>query len=215
MIAVRKGSVALALVVACIAGSAAMAKDYGKAGATWPIAEPDLLQVMKARLLHLQQSGGLQDFEAKSVARAQDSIRRPKPVAGITHASEGRIWTYDPTITIGDDIRDGRGQIIAAKGQKFNPLDHVGISHDLAFVDGDSKAEMAWVQKQGDAQKLLIILVKGSPIEQMKLVKRRLYFDQMGQITEKLGVEHTPAIARQKGKAMEITEYSINRSEDL
>lgn len=191
------------------------AKDYGKAGATWQIAEPDLLEVIKARLLGLQKSGGLKDFEAKSIARAQESVRRPKPVAGITHASDTRKWLYDPTITIGEDIRDGRGHVIAAKGQKFNPLDHVAIPHDLAFIDGDSKAELAWLKQQPNSAKLTVILVNGSPIDRMKEMKRRLYFDQKGEITGKLGVEHTPAIARQVGKAMEITEYSINRSDDL
>ena len=91
-------------------------------------------------------------FNERAVARAQESVRRPLPVAGISHAAEDRLWTYDPTITIAQDIRDAAGHLIAARGQKFNPLDHLSFKHDYLFIDGDSKAEVAWALKHGDQQ---------------------------------------------------------------
>lgn len=199
----------------CAGSSAALAKDYGKLGQTWPIAEPDLFEVIRQRLLHFQQSGQMDAFKERAVARSQESVRRPRPVAGISPAAEDRLWTYDPTITISQDIRDAAGHLIAAKGQKFNPLDHLGLKHDYLFIDGDSKAEVAWALKQGDQQQCWIVLVKGSPIDRMKEFKRRFFFDQAGEITGKFGIGHTPAVVHQNGQALEISEKVINRSTDL
>lgn len=191
------------------------AKDYGKAGSTWTVAEPDLLDVIRSRLQHMQQSGGLERFQQASVARARESIAHPNALPGFSHATDSRNWTYDPTITIGEDIKDGRGNLIAAKGQKFNPLEHISMAHDLAFIDGDSRAELDWAGKQGDPAKVWIVMVKGSPIDRMKERKRRFFFDQNGEMTSKFGITHTPALVRQKGTVLQIVEQSINRSADL
>jgi conjugal transfer pilus assembly protein TraW len=212
----RAGSLGLALIVVAAGTSTPLcAKDYGKAGSTWSVAEPDLLEVIRSRLQRLQQSGGLAQFQQTAVTQARDAIQHPKPLPGFSHASESKTWTYDPTITIGEDIRDGRGNLIAAKGQKFNPLDHIAMAHDLAFVDGDSRAELDWAGRQGDPQKLWIVMVKGSPIDRMKERQRRFYFDQHGEMTSKFGITHTPALVRQKGAVLEIVEQAINRNVDL
>ena len=64
---------------------------------------------------------------AKSIARAmnrkfvetaQANVRRPHPVAGMTPASADRHWSFDPSVTLAEDIRNARGTIIAAKGQR-------------------------------------------------------------------------------------------------
>ena len=204
-----------AFACACAVPSGVVAKDYGKLGQTWTIAEPDLFDVIRQRLLHFQQSGQMDAFKERAVARAQESVRRPKPVAGISPAAQDRLWTYDPTITIAQDIRDAAGQLIAAKGQKFNPLDHLDFKHDYLFIDGDSKAEVAWALRQCDQQRSRIVLVKGSPIDRMKEFKRRFYFDQAGEITGKFGIAHTPAVVHQNGQALEISEKVINRSAGL
>lgn len=185
------------------------AKDYGTLGATWAIAEPDLLQMIRARLLAAQQSGALDAMNRKFVETAQASVRRPHPVAGMTPASADRHWSFDPSVTLAEDIRDARGTIIAAKGQRFNPLHVVGMAHSFAFIDGDSADEVSWALKQGAADKLWIVLVKGSPTERMSELKRRFYFDQQGVLTTRFGIEHTPALITQKGDALDIREVAL------
>lgn len=203
----------------------ASARDYGKAGPTWRIAEPDLLEVIRARLLRAQGSGEWARLNRKYAALAEQQVSRPKPVAGITAARENRQWDYDPTITIGDDIRDARGRLIAAKGQRYNPLDHLPLSHELAFIDGDSEAQMRWAfggnsgpspatsgakaTGQGASDHRLIVMVKGSPIERMKAFKRRFYFDQAGELTARFGIEHVPALVRQKGRVLAVSEMAL------
>ena len=108
-----------------------------------------------------------------------------------------------------EDIRDARGNLIAAKGQRFNPLRVVGMAHAFAFVDGDNSRELAWAMKQGAPDKLWIVLVNGSPTDRMKELQRRFYFDQQGVLTSRFGIEHTPALLTQKGEALEIREVAL------
>lgn len=223
----------------CFAAPGAIAKDYGKAGPTWRIAEPDLLEVIRARLMRAQNSGAWAQLNRKFATLAEQQVARPRPVAGITPARENRQWDYDPTIKIAEDIRDTRGRLIAAKGQRFNPLDHLPLSHELAFIDGDSEAQMRWALAAGGAarsaattgapapapapasaspsrarqgvpaDRLWIVMVKGSPIERMKALKGRFYFDQAGELTARFGIEHVPALVRQKGRVLAVSEIAL------
>lgn len=205
----RRGALVFLALGALSAAPMAKAKDYGTLGSTWVIAEPDLLAVIRARLLAAQASGALTAMNQKFVAAAQASVHRPHAVAGITPAIADRHWSFDPSVTIAEDIHDARGNLIAAKGQKFNPLRVVGMAHAFAFVDGDNTRELAWAMKQGAPDKLWIVLVNGSPTDRMKELQRRFYFDQQGVLTSRFGIEHTPALLTQKGEVLEIREVAL------
>ena len=185
------------------------AKDYGQAGQAFPIIEPDLLSTIEARLRRAEASGELARMNDVFAKRVEAKVRRPKPVEGITPARTARNWDYDPTVAIERDIRDQKGNLIAAAGQKINPLDFVAIRQDLVFVDGDNAAELAWATARYTDLKAKIIFVSGSPIEQMTAKKRRFYFDQEGKLTGTFGIEHTPAVVTQAGKVMRISEMVI------
>ena len=55
--AMRRAAIVLALAFAAAAPMPAGAKDLGVRGETWPIAEPDLLAEIEARLTQMQRSG--------------------------------------------------------------------------------------------------------------------------------------------------------------
>lgn len=208
----RHAPILVALVAGVLCAAPAEAKDYGTLGATWAIAEPDLLQVIRARLNAAQASGALAAMNRKFVDMAEASVHRPHAVAGITPASADRRWSFDPSVTLAEDIRDARGNVIAAKGQTFNPLHVVGMAHAFAFIDGDSDAELTWALKQGTPDKLWIVLTRGSPTDRMKALKRRFYFDQQGVLTARFGIEHTPALVSQKGEVLDIHEVALART---
>lgn len=205
----RSQALLMALLLGTCYAAPAQARDYGTLGATWAIAEPDLLSVIRARLLAAQQNGTLAAMNNKFIEAARASVHRPHPVAGITPARMDRRWSYDPSVTIAEDIRDARGNLIAAKGQTFNPLHRLGMAHAFAFIDGDSAQELAWAMKQGAPDKLWIVLVKGSPTDRMKELQRRFYFDQQGVLTQKFGIEHTPALISQQGDRLDIREFAL------
>ena len=80
----------LAALPAAGAPSAALGKDLGVRGATWPVAEPDLLAQIEARLLEMQRSGALARFEDEARERARRMLEEPDPVPGIAPAREER-----------------------------------------------------------------------------------------------------------------------------
>lgn len=212
----RAGPASILLAVLGI-GSAPMmasARDFGTFGPTWSIAEPDLLTVIKARLEAARQNGTLDAMNQRFVEAAQASVRRPHAVAGITPATSDRRWNFDPSVTLTQDIHDARGHLIAAQGQQFNPLNHLNLAHSFAFIDGDSAAEREWALRQGAPDKLWIVLVKGSPTDLMKTTQRRFYFDQMGSLTGKFGVTHTPALLVQQGDHLDIREVALPQTGD-
>lgn len=200
-----------ALVILCslTLSSAGQASDHGVVGQTFPVIETDLLSVIEQRLQNLQASGGIDRMNAEFARRAEAKVRRPTPVAGITPATQARVWAFDPTIVIEKDVKDQKGNYVARAGQTVNPLDFVAMHQALVFVDGDDKAQMEWATSQYSDLKAKIILVSGSPIEEMTARKRRFYFDQEGRLTGKFGVRHTPAVAEQDGKIIKVSEIKL------
>ena len=200
-----------ALVILCslTLSSAGQASDHGVVGQTFPVIETDLLSVIEQRLQKLQASGGIDRMNAEFARRAEAKVRRPTPVAGITPATQARVWAFDPTIVIEKDVKDQKGNYVARAGQTVNPLDFVAMHQALVFVDGDDKAQMEWATSQYSDLKAKIILVSGSPIEEMTARKRRFYFDQEGRLTGKFGVRHTPAVAEQDGKVIKVSEIKL------
>lgn len=185
------------------------AKDYGQAAQAFPVVEPDLLSTIENRLKRAEASGELARTNEMFAKRVEAKVRRPDPVSGITPARAARSWDFDPSITMERDIRDQKGNLIAARGQRINPLDFVAIRQDLVFIDGDDAEQLAWATTRYTDLHAKIIFVAGSPIEQMTARKRRFYFDQQGKLTARFGIEHTPAVVAQAGKVMKVTEVVL------
>lgn len=185
------------------------ARDFGVEGQTFPIVERDLLATIESRLRRAEASGELARMNEVFTRRVEAKVRRPDPVSGITPARAPRSWTYDPTAVIEQDIRDQKGNLVAAAGQRINPLDFVTIRQDLVFVDGDDPGELNWALGRYADPRAKIIFVKGSPIDEMTARKRRFYFDQEGRLTGTFGIKHTPAVVSQSGRTMRVSEIAL------
>lgn len=186
---------------------AAEARDYGQLGATFPVIETDLLRAIELKLGALKASGQMDAMNERLRARTEAKVRRPTPVAGIERATTTRSWLYDPSIVIDHDIRDPKGNRIAARGQRVNPLDFIVVKTPLVFIDGDDEAQLAWALRTYDASAKLI-MVSGAPLEAMTKHQRRFYFDQEGRLTAKFGIHAVPAVVAQEGRAMRVREIS-------
>lgn len=185
------------------------ARDLGVMGQTWAIEEPDLLATIGNRLATMQANGGVARMQQTLVARARERVMRPAPVAGLVRATAPRSWTYDPSIVVEHDIRDAKGNLIAARGRRVNPLDFVQMKSALVFIDGDDGAQLEWATKAFKPNNAKIIFTSGSPFLAMKQRQRRFYFDQRGQLTGKFGIAHLPAVVRQAGDALAIEEIVV------
>lgn len=198
----------LALAIVTAAGIA-QARDLGVMGQTWAIEEPDLLATIGNRLATMQANGGVARMQQTLAARARERVMRPAPVAGLVRATAARSWTYDPSIVVEHDIRDAKGNLIAARGRRVNPLDFVQMKTALVFIDGDDGAQVEWATKAFKPGNAKIIFTSGSPFLAMKERQRRFYFDQRGQLTGKFGIEHVPAVVRQAGDNLAIEEIVV------
>lgn len=186
----------------------AAARDYGQEGATFAILEPDLLAVIRQRLLRLEATGALDAANRALAARTVARVRRPAPVAGMKSATTSRRWLVDPSITAADDYRDARGRVVVARGTRVNPLDTVRLRQPLVFLDGDDRAQLAWaIARLPAAAKL--ILVRGAPLDLMKARRRRFYFDQGGALTSRLGIRAVPALVEQQGRLLAVREVAL------
>lgn len=199
----------VALLVGWPVISGLRAADYGQMGQTFPIIETDLLTTIETRLRTLEANGGIKRMQRQMQEQAVASVRRPNPVDGMTPATVKREWLFDPSIVTEDDIIDAKGNLIAARGTRVNPLDMVQLSQALVFVDGDNAAELAWAVKTWSDARAKIIFVSGSPFDAMKAWQRRFYFDQGGTLTAKFGIRHTPAVVSAAGANLKISEVPL------
>ena len=191
--------------------SAAFAKDLGVRGATWPIAEPDLLEEIEARLLEMGHSGELARLEALARERARRTLEEPAPVPGIAPAKEERTRTFDPAIVVERDIRTADGAVIAAAGTRVDPLERMPLTRALLFVDGRRDAEIAWALAHGRPAK--IVLLAGRPLELMRRHRRPFFFDTGGRLAARFGIAATPSLVAQEGTRLRITEIPVGDRE--
>ena len=207
----RAASVMLAVLLAALPIAAitlgASAKDLGVRGATWPVAEPDLLTEIETRLLQMQQSGELARLEEDARIRARRQLEEPEPVPGIAPATEERSRPFDPAITVARDIRTPDGTLIAAAGTRVNPLEHLPLTRALLFIDGRREAEVAWALAHDRPAK--IVLLAGRPLELMRRHRRPFFFDTGGRLAARFGIAATPTLVERDGSRLRLTEIPI------
>ena len=197
----------LALAILPAAGMPAAGADLGVRGATWPIAEPDLLVQIESRLLEMERAGELARIEREARTRARARLEEPDPVAGIGPAREARSRLFDPSITVERDIRLPDGTLIAAAGTRVNPLARHALTRDLLFVDGRREAEVAWAL--GHERPSKIVLLAGRPLDLARTHGRGFFFDQGGRLAARFGLRFTPALVEQAGTQLRITEIPV------
>ena len=202
---------AAVLLFAAALPGAVSAKDLGVRGATWPVAEPDLLEQIEARLKEMERSGALARLEDEARASARRKLEEPGSVPGIAPAREERSRLFDPAITVARDIRTADGVLIAAAGTRVSPLERIALARDLLFVDGRREAEIAWALSHGRPAK--IVLLAGRPLELMRRHRRPFFFDQGGRLSARFGLSLTPSLVEQAGSQLRITEIPVEDRE--
>ena len=182
-------------------------------GPSYPIAEPDMLEEIQAKLKFMEKSGRLGQLQKEAIERSKQSIERPDPVKGIVKTRQARTFYFDPSWRVPRDIATPDGQIIARAGDRVNPLDYVPLSNHLLFFDqGDPKQ----VKKAAEILKrfngaVKPILVAGEPLILTRQWKRQVYFDQGGHLVRRFGIKQVPALVSQDTaqKRLRIDEIDV------
>lgn len=186
------------------------ARDLGTTGHLFTIAEPDMLTFIKQRLQAMEDSGEMAKMQKETEERVKAHAVRPTPVAGLSPAVTTRSFAFDPTFTVRETITDMQGRVIAKQGDQVNPLDRVPFSEVLYFLDGDNRAQVAWVKKQIAGQmNFKVILVNGNIRETSDTLDEPVYFDQAGVLTTKFGFTHTPVRISRDDRVLKVEEVAL------
>lgn len=177
-------------------------------GKTYLIQEEDFLDWIQKRLNSLKNSPRWNDINTTFQQNVIQRLYHPVSVVGVTKTIKPRQFEYDPTLVFPQTLTNDVGEVVVRAGTKVNPLDYVQLSHPLLFIDGNDQLQVEWALKQEKQLNRIakIILVSGSFIDLSEKLKRPVYFDQKGQLTKKLHIEHVPAVVKQKGKVLVIEE---------
>ena len=189
--------------------SKASAADLGIAGEIFAIAEPDLMESIKAELTRAANDGRLDEFNNKLTQQAKGAFNR-QPSLNLPQVTQSTSRHFDPSMTVGRDIRTHEGKLIAARGTYINPLERIFLRQPLIFIDGDNDAQMAWAIAQNGK----IILTGGNPLALMNKHDLRLYFDQKAVLTQRFGITAVPTIISQDGLMLKIDEIVIPTPEN-
>lgn len=205
-------TIAITLIACCVCIPCAFADRIGVLGKTYPITEQNFLDYIYDRLKAMQAAGDFEKIQEKLKKQMIKAATEPKAVEGLSKTINSRTFYYDPGIKIEQDIKDQEGHMIAPSGTYMNPLDVVSLRKRLFFFDGNDPNQRAKAKQfyEAERSKPKLILVAGKPMELMDQWDVRVFFDQSGLLTKRLGIEHIPAIVSQEGRLLRIDEIKTN-----
>src|SRR5262250_1759497 len=96
------------ILVMCAVAAGSRAEDLGTIGQTYVIQEPHLLTYIAQTLREKEKSGELATLEEQAKSRVIESIRNPKPLAGIRPTQTARTFYVDPSIRVEQNITDDK-----------------------------------------------------------------------------------------------------------
>lgn len=176
-------------------------------GPTWPIAEPDVAEVLQTRAASL-------DLDA----RARSSVERYWQRASILElppAARGTARLVDVSVTTVNDLIDHQGQIVAAAGTRLNPLDHLPFTAKLVVLDARSMAQRRWARRQHEADRTTVFLVAGFD-RASGWGGWKALGDELGApaylltpaVAARLGIEATPSMITGRGRDLLLVEIA-------
>jgi len=191
--------------------AAASDLDLGVIGPVYPVQEPDMLRAIEARLREKARTGELARLEREGIARAERTLREPRPVEGLRRAVRARVSYFDPSVTFEREVRGPDGESVVPAGTRVNPLDYVVLSNPLLFLDARDRDQVRHAATLLARHKGRVkpILVGGSYVELTRAWRTRVYYDQGGVLVGRLGIRQVPALVTQEGKRLRIEEIPL------
>lgn len=185
----------------------AYSKHCGTFGETFAILEHDLIETMHLKLHNLQQTGQLQQHQLNVKQQIINLIERPVAGFKVIKTKTPRVFLYDPSMQITEDLTDHNGKIFAIKGARINPLKRMSLTKSLLFIDGDDPLQVHWSLTANPANSK-IILINGAPLKLSRIHDRKFYFDQSG-LVKKFGILQVPARVAQQNDMLQVEEILL------
>ena len=183
------------------------ARDLGRYGSVYPIAEPDALLEMRKKAAGVDWKKHLNRERMTRKIRAY----KPKGLVKLPRAGQQRTFLTDVSYTLDMDIPDGKGGILYPKGYTFNPLDYVRMERTLVIINGSDKRQVEWFRKSpwNKDMNAMLLLTDGSYYTLGERLKRPVFYADKMMVT-RLGLQAVPSVAVQKGRMIEVREYEVH-----
>lgn len=165
--------------------------DLGTFGPVFSVEEENMIVALKRKLMVLEEAGQLDALKEQWKQKIKENFKRPKSVEGIINTIEARSFHHDPTLIIEHDIQTPKGDYLARKGDKLNPLLVMKPEKGFLFINGDVEEQIDFVKQY--LENYDVVLVDGSPLEVEQQLKVPVFFDQGGYLTTHYGIKQVPA----------------------
>jgi conjugal transfer pilus assembly protein TraW len=188
----------------------AKASSLGAIGETFPVAERSFLSLIESRLKGLADSGELDAVKEQWINQVNEHAHRPTP-CGLPRATVARTHHYNPSVTLGQDIKDHEGRVLMRAGTHVNALDNLyGYQPHWIFFNADDKAQIAWAKNLLNQDKKAKVILTGGDIgDAERTLNVEIFFDQASRITQQLNIQHVPAEVTRSGQSLLIQERLI------
>jgi conjugal transfer pilus assembly protein TraW len=176
----------------------------GTYGATYRIAEKDALAEIEGRAAQVEW-GRILD------RKKLENYQGPPDRGSLPRAKRSRTFLVDMSFTTGIDVPDGRGGIVYPRGYSFNPLDYVTYPRTLVVINGSDPEQVRWFRSSEYSRRLdVTLLLTGGRFGPLSTTLDRPLFYADRRITERFRLTALPAIIRQKGRMMAVTETAVH-----
>ncbi|AVX06013.1 protein TraW (plasmid) [Maritalea myrionectae] len=202
-------SIIVSILLMSVLTGASLSKDLGRHGPMWEIAEPSILDLIKARLGEMEASGELDAMKKDMQDKTRAYVNRPRPVQGLSLATEPRAFEVDLSITLSRDLADHQGRVFARAGTVINPLEYSVFNKRIVMFDGDDPEQVEFALSEGNELDTLLVLTNGAPLELMRKHGRRFYFDQDAQMVTRFEIKRIPSVIRRGARHMIVEEVPV------
>jgi conjugal transfer pilus assembly protein TraW len=212
-IAWLRGSVSVARIEKRIEDGAT--GDLGKEGVTYPVAESDFIDILKARAAAVDEPALRQ--------KAMDQFWTSRKFTDVPDATETREFTFDPTFTVVADVKTPTGAVIARAGTKINPLDRVPFAQRIIVFDLTKDKQLSvvagWLKDAGE-RRVTLLTTQVDPLKGwQQLARARQSFGRpvyllTPQIEAQFHISHVPSLVVPDGRVFRVSEVHTDTKDD-
>jgi len=180
--------------------------DLGVWGREYPIAEPDMIEVIYAEINKGEWKKGM---DKESMRKKLEDLQ-PQDLAKLPRATKDREFNPDLTYTLPDDLPGPNGKVLYPKGFKFDPSKYVKLTGRYVILDLSDPRQRAWFdqEKLNEALDVRVISSGGSFVKLSEELKRPIYYLQRV-VVERLKLKALPSIVSQKDGKVLVQEIKV------
>jgi len=158
-----------------------------------------------------EEAGKLKELKEQWRQKIQENFKRPKSVDGIISTVEARSFHHDPTLVIEHDIQTPKGDYLARKGDRLNPILVMKPEKGFLFINGEDTEQIDFAKQHFEHfEHFDVVLVAGSPLDVESQLKVPVFFDQGGYLIGHYGIKQVPALLSVDHNLLLIREVKPN-----